>query len=64
MNIKEALDLLRAGRYVARPSWGHRVYLLLAGDIIMLSRNGFDSPWQAPHPDLLADDWVDVIPHP
>ncbi len=64
MNIREALDLLQAGRYVARPSWGHRCYLLLEGDIIMYSYNGYDSPWQAPHPDLFATDWVDVIPHP
>lgn len=64
MNILEVVESIKAGRYVARPKWGHREYIYLDGEIIMLSANGFDSPWQAPHPDLLADDWVDVIPHP
>jgi hypothetical protein len=64
MNIYEALTSISNRGFVARPKWGHRCYLFMDGDIIMYSSNGFDSPWQAPHPDLLAEDWEDIIPHP
>lgn len=64
MNICEALRQMQSGkRFFARPYWGHRVYLYVDGDVIQLSSNGFDSPWQAPHIDLMAEDWVEVIPH-
>lgn len=64
MNILQALDLLKQNRCVARPGWGHRVYLILDGELILHSHNGYDTIWQPPHPDLFASDWVDVIPHP
>lgn len=65
MNIHEALTLIQLpNRYVARPEWGHRCYLLLAADIIMFSHNGYDTPWMPSHLDLFATDWEEVIPHP
>lgn len=65
MNICEALEQMKTGkRFFARPGWGHREYLYVDGEIIMLSSNGFDSPWQAAHLDLMAADWVEVTPHP
>lgn len=62
MNISEVIAGMKAGRFYARPGWGERVYIYLSGEVIMLARNGFDSPWQAPHPDIMADNWADVIP--
>lgn len=62
MNVQFAIDKMKDNRYVARSGWGERCYLYLDGEIFMYSRNGFDSPWQAPHPDLLADDWNEAIP--
>lgn len=64
MNICQAIEEMKGGRFYARPLWGHRVYLYLDGDVIQLSSNGYDSPWQAPHPDLMADDWEERIPSP
>lgn len=64
MNIQGALDNIRDGRFVARQGWGERVYIYLAGDLIMYSANGWDSVWEPPHPDLLASDWQEIIPAP
>lgn len=66
MNFGEALELIKTGRFLNRPVWGHRVYVFLepGADIITISHNGYDSPWNPPHPDLLADDWQEIIPHP
>lgn len=64
MRMDFAIDKLKTGRFVGRPAWGHRCYLWLDQDILMYSSNGYDSPWQPPHADLLADDWDEVIPHP
>ena len=65
MNIGGAIDSIKNGRYVSRPSWGHRVYLLLdkGADVITYSHNGYDDPWTPAHIDLLANDWEEVIPH-
>lgn len=65
MNISEAIQLMQSGNHmVARQAWGHRTFLYIEGDIIMLSRNGYAAPWVVPHPDLLANDWIEVLPHP
>ena len=63
-NFQFALNKMRDGRYVGRPAWGHRCYLFLDGDLLLYSSNGYDSPWVPGHPDLLAEDWGEVIPHP
>lgn len=65
MNLTDAVALIRSGNHaVAREDWGHRVFLYMSGDIIMLSRNGYAEPWVIPHPDVFADDWREVQPHP
>lgn len=64
MNIQQAIDAMRDRRFVARPHWGHRCYVFLNGEIFMYSQNGYESTWMPSHPDLLAEDWTEVIPHP
>lgn len=66
MKFEEAFALIKMGRFVNRPTWGHRVYLYRKPDedIITISRNGYDRVWFPPHPDLFAEDWVEIIPHP
>lgn len=66
MNFGDALELIKKGRFVSRPSWGHRVYLFRYpdADIITHSHNGYEGPWSPGHPDLFAEDWEEIIPHP
>lgn len=66
MIFGHALELIKTGRFVNRPVWGHRVYLFSAPDseVITVSHNGYDSVWTPSHQDLFADDWQEIIPHP
>lgn len=60
-------DIIKAGKYAARPGnphWDERTYIYLDGDIIIYSSRGYDYTWTPSHPDLLADDWIEVIPTP
>lgn len=66
MKFGDALELIKMGRFLNRPVWGHRVYVFLPkwSDVVTISHNGYDSIWHIPHVDLLADDWQEIIPHP
>lgn len=66
MTFSEALVNLKEGGKVKRVSWVgeflHIVELdnIRSGPVILLfhAPTQVDSPWFAPHNDLLADDWV------
>lgn len=67
MNFGNALTPLRAGRFLARsnnPNWDERTYIYLNGDIFIYVSRGYEYTWVPAHPDLLADDWEEVIPTP
>lgn len=65
MNFEEALNLLKAGRYLQRTGWngqGMYVYLVPARGPylahLMLHTARFEHvPWLASQTDLLSDDW-------
>lgn len=62
MNFGDVLTKLKTKGYLTRPIWQNRTYIYLDGGIIMYSSLGVDYVWVAPHVDLLALDWVEIIP--
>jgi hypothetical protein len=65
MNIGQAIEEMKAGKKVARPSWnGKNMHLYLQtfanceACICMVNAQGGHQPgWLANQPDLLATDW-------
>lgn len=65
MNIGEAIDAMKSGQKVSRPSWnGKHMHLYLQTFdgcepcICMVNAQGGHQPgWLANQPDLLATDW-------
>lgn len=65
MNFGDALAIVQSGKCAARaPAWDERTYIFLNGDIIIYASRGYEYTWTPSHPDLLADDWQEVLPTP
>ena len=62
MNITEAIQLMKMGRFVARGEWPNMIYVFLRGEEFRYSAIGIDSTWMPSHRDLLATDWKEITP--
>lgn len=61
MNFGAALEALKAGKCVRRPTWTERnLSLRLEGESIRLWANGFNIPWAPLNEDVMAEDWAEV----
>ena len=67
LTFSEAVEAMREGEQVDRPSWMSSMFLTLLKPnqvgglsepyIIQRRQDGAFVPWSAPHSDLLAEDW-------